>query len=188
MVLPVLFSACWFNANCLDSSSILPFKYVLNCDQQPAELASGHCICTAQLHKGAILLCSERVSVHDVHTCRYIDGRVWPEKDELEVRLMMDLIKHVTGKCQKTCHTTVHCYLYVQQIWQLEIDDAVCWLSRLQTKLGNVFWRLSSLDWGGCRLHFTTKHCCSQITCTFADLFLPLTCRCPRQGMVCASG
>lgn len=33
-----------------------------------------------------------------VHTCSYIDGRVWPEQDELEVRLMMDLIKHVTGK------------------------------------------------------------------------------------------
>lgn len=28
---------------------------------------------------------------------RYIDGRVWPEHDELEVRLMMDLIRHVTG-------------------------------------------------------------------------------------------
>lgn len=31
-------------------------------------------------------------------TCRYIDGRVWPESDELEVRLMMDFIKHVTGE------------------------------------------------------------------------------------------
>jgi len=28
---------------------------------------------------------------------RYIDGRVWPKEDELEVRLMMDLINHVTG-------------------------------------------------------------------------------------------
>ncbi|KAL0026874.1 hypothetical protein WJX77_008256 [Trebouxia sp. C0004] len=28
---------------------------------------------------------------------RYIDGRVWPKEDELEVRLMMDLIHHVTG-------------------------------------------------------------------------------------------
>lgn len=28
---------------------------------------------------------------------RYIDGRVWPDRDELEVRLMMDLFKHVTG-------------------------------------------------------------------------------------------
>ncbi|KAL3151979.1 hypothetical protein ABBQ32_001101 [Trebouxia sp. C0010 RCD-2024] len=28
---------------------------------------------------------------------RYIDGRVWPERDELEVRLMMDFIRHVTG-------------------------------------------------------------------------------------------
>ncbi|KAA6416582.1 MAG: hypothetical protein FRX49_13443 [Trebouxia sp. A1-2] len=27
----------------------------------------------------------------------YIDGRVWPKEDELEVRLMMDLIHHVTG-------------------------------------------------------------------------------------------
>lgn len=36
--------------------------------------------------------------LHNLHVCRYIDGRVWPEQDELEVRLMMDLIKHVTGK------------------------------------------------------------------------------------------
>ncbi len=33
--------------------------------------------------------------------CRYIDGRVWPEDDELEVRLMMDLIGHVTGGYQR---------------------------------------------------------------------------------------
>lgn len=30
--------------------------------------------------------------------CRYIDGRVWPKEDELEVRLMLDLIRHVTGQ------------------------------------------------------------------------------------------
>ena len=31
--------------------------------------------------------------------CRYIDGRVWPKEDELEVRLMISLIDHVTGTC-----------------------------------------------------------------------------------------
>ena len=35
--------------------------------------------------------------IHASCACRYIDGRVWPEDDELEVRLMMDLIRHVTG-------------------------------------------------------------------------------------------
>ena len=34
---------------------------------------------------------------HTMLVTRYIDGRVWPERDELEVRLMMDLIRHVTG-------------------------------------------------------------------------------------------
>ena len=36
---------------------------------------------------------------HTQQVCalRYIDGRVWPKQDELEVRLMMDLIHHVTG-------------------------------------------------------------------------------------------
>lgn len=28
---------------------------------------------------------------------RFLDGRVWPVEDELEVRLMIDLIRHVTG-------------------------------------------------------------------------------------------
>ena len=28
---------------------------------------------------------------------RFLDGRVWPLEDELEVRLMIDLIRHVTG-------------------------------------------------------------------------------------------
>ena len=109
MVLPFLFSA----ANCLNSSSILLFEYVLNCGQQPAELAAGQCICIAQPHKKVADYFCVKVSIlHDVHTCRYLDGRVWPEEDELEVRLMMDLIKHVTGKwipmCQKTCHTALH--------------------------------------------------------------------------------
>ena len=34
---------------------------------------------------------------------RYIDGRVWPKEDELEVRLMMDLIHHVTGTHSALC-------------------------------------------------------------------------------------
>lgn len=29
--------------------------------------------------------------------CRFLDGRVWPVEDELEVRLMIALIRHVTG-------------------------------------------------------------------------------------------
>lgn len=29
---------------------------------------------------------------------RFLDGRVWPLEDELEVRLMIDLIRHVTGQ------------------------------------------------------------------------------------------
>ena len=29
---------------------------------------------------------------------RFLDGRVWPLEDELEVRLMIDLIRHVTGR------------------------------------------------------------------------------------------
>jgi len=35
--------------------------------------------------------------VQTAYSFRYIDGRVWPKQDELEVRLMMDLIHHVTG-------------------------------------------------------------------------------------------
>jgi len=35
--------------------------------------------------------------VQTTDSFRYIDGRVWPKEDELEVRLMMDLIHHVTG-------------------------------------------------------------------------------------------
>ena len=35
--------------------------------------------------------------VQTAYSFRYIDGRVWPREDELEVRLMMDLIHHVTG-------------------------------------------------------------------------------------------
>ena len=35
--------------------------------------------------------------VQTAYSFRYIDGRVWPKEDELEVRLMMDLIHHVTG-------------------------------------------------------------------------------------------
>lgn len=31
---------------------------------------------------------------------RFLDGRVWPLEDELEVRLMIDLIRHVTGAPQ----------------------------------------------------------------------------------------
>ena len=42
--------------------------------------------------------------------CRYIDGRVWPERDELEVRLMMDLIRHVTGN--KSVHLTPELYCF----------------------------------------------------------------------------
>ena len=34
--------------------------------------------------------------------CRFIDGRVWPKEDELEVRLMLDLVRHVTGQSWHT--------------------------------------------------------------------------------------
>ena len=34
---------------------------------------------------------------------RFLDGRVWPLEDELEVRLMIDLIRHVTGAAPPQC-------------------------------------------------------------------------------------
>ena len=54
---------------------------------------------------------------HTQQVCalRYIDGRVWPKQDELEVRLMMDLIHHVTGisflLCNDIClHVCLHAH------------------------------------------------------------------------------
>lgn len=32
-----------------------------------------------------------------VFVVRYLDGKVWPEKDEFAVRLLLSLIHHVTG-------------------------------------------------------------------------------------------
>lgn len=45
------------------------------------------------------------ITCHLQRACsfRYIDGRVWPKEDELEVRLMMDLIHHVTGTRVALC-------------------------------------------------------------------------------------
>ena len=46
-------------------------------------------------------LCTSKVSslllVQVLLLNRFLDGRVWPLEDELEVRLMIDLIRHVTG-------------------------------------------------------------------------------------------
>lgn len=38
---------------------------------------------------------------------RFLDGRVWPLEDELEVRLMIDLIRHVTGAAPLPMHCTL---------------------------------------------------------------------------------
>ena len=39
--------------------------------------------------------------------CRFLDGRVWPVEDELEVRLMIALIRHVTGLSQMLCTVNI---------------------------------------------------------------------------------
>lgn len=57
-------------------------------------------------------------------TSRYIDGRVWPEDDELEVRLMMDLIRHVTGD------QSVHCpSVPLGIIWPCQQHQSLCCIS-----------------------------------------------------------
>ena len=50
------------------------------------------------------------VEVVTMSWCRFLDGRVWPLEDELEVALMIDLIRHVTGQysllaCFRACLT-----------------------------------------------------------------------------------
>lgn len=63
-------------------------------------------------------------------TSRYIDGRVWPEDDELEVRLMMDLIRHVTGD------QSVHCLSApLGIIWPCQQHQSLCCTSSSSTLL-----------------------------------------------------
>ena len=37
----------------------------------------------------------------------WLDGRVWPEKDELDVLRLLDLIHHVTGTTATACRAWV---------------------------------------------------------------------------------
>ena len=43
--------------------------------------------------------------------CRFLDGRVWPQEDEKQVKLMMAMIHHCTGVSENpgSAALTTHC-------------------------------------------------------------------------------
>lgn len=63
---------------------------------------------------------------HNMCTLRYIDGRVWPKEDELEVRLMMDLIHHVTGMFPALCASSLKggCVWSIARLMQAQPQSA----------------------------------------------------------------
>lgn len=85
---------------------------------------------------------------------RFLDGRVWPLEDELEVRLMIDLIRHVTGAVLYTNPFMCRAGSFKQQIccdlFSVVHWRTCCYCGRLATTVSHFSGQVSSVK--GCEM------------------------------------
>lgn len=82
---------------------VIEFDYLQGCHRCTDDGSHVADALTVEHITGSVTANTLQVYSSDMY-CRFIDGRVWPKEDELEVRLMLDLVRHVTG--QQLHHNT----------------------------------------------------------------------------------